>query len=63
MWQLNVTKLVDSDHAIAVAVIDSIEPNGLLSLSPEDIFESLAKEIDIDFEEFEAVRQLVQQFQ
>ena len=63
-WQLNLTSLVVSDHAIAVAIIDAVSPSGFLSLSPEEIFESLTEDdnLDIDFEEFEAVRQLIQQF-
>ena len=62
LWQLNLTTLVDSDRAIALAIIDAVEPSGLLGAEPEEIFESLQQELDIDFEEFEAVRQLIQQF-
>lgn len=63
-WQLNLTKLVATDNAIALAIIDAISPNGFLSISPEEIFESLVNDdnLDIEFEEFEAVRQLIQQF-
>jgi RNA polymerase sigma-54 factor len=62
MWQLNVTKLVDSDRAIATAIIDAIEPSGFLSLSPDEIFQSLEQDLNIELEDFEAVRALVQQF-
>lgn len=63
-WQLNLTTLVDSDHAIAMAIIDAISPSGFLSLPPEDIYQSLIEDdgLDIDQEEFEAVRGLIQQF-
>jgi len=63
LWQLNLTTLVDSDRVIATAIIDAIEPSGLLSTPPENIFNPLAENMNIDFEEFEAVRQLIQQFE
>ena len=63
MWQLNLTSLVDSDRMIATAIIDAVEPTGLLGTDPENIFTPLTQSIDIDFEEFEAVRQLIQQFE
>lgn len=63
LWQLNLTTLVDSDRVIATAIIDAIEPSGLLGTPPENIFNPLAETLDIDFEEFEAVRQLIQQFE
>lgn len=61
-WQLNLTPLVDSDRAIAMAIIDAVQPNGLLGASAHEIFESIAEDLDIEFEDFEAVRQLIQQF-
>lgn len=63
LWQLNLTTLVDSDRIIATAIIDAIENSGLLGTSPENIFAPLSENMDIDFEEFEAVRQLIQQFE
>lgn len=62
-WQLNLTNLVDTDRLIAAAIIDDVEPSGFLSSPPEDIFDALSQHIDIEFEEFEAVRQLIQQFE
>lgn len=61
-WQLNVTRLVDADRIIATAIIDAVEPAGFLSLSPDDIYQSLVGKLDIDFEDFEAVRHLLQNF-
>lgn len=61
-WQLNLTPLVDSDRAIAMTIIDSISPTGFLTNSAQEIFDSIAEELDIDFEDFEAVRKLIQQF-
>ncbi|NRB37630.1 MAG: RNA polymerase factor sigma-54 [Pseudomonadales bacterium] len=63
MWQLNLTSLVESDRVIATAIIDAIEPTGLLGTEPDNIFTPLSETMDIDFEEFEAVRQLIQQFE
>jgi len=62
-WQLNLTKLVDSDREMAHAIIDAIEPSGFLSLEPEDIFNNLPESLDVEFEDFEAVRQLIQLFE
>jgi RNA polymerase sigma-54 factor len=62
-WQLNLTKLVDSDREMATAIIDAVLPSGFLSLTPEDIFENLPAELDVEFEEFEAVRKLIQLFE
>ena len=65
-WQLNLTRLVDSDRVMAEAIIDAVAPSGFLSLEPEEIFASCAEsltEFDVDFEEFEAVRKLIQQFE
>lgn len=63
-WQLNLTPLVESDHAIAIAIIDAVSENGFLGVSPEELFQSLIEEggLDIEFEEFEAVRKLIQLF-
>ncbi len=61
-WQLNLTPLVDSDRIIALAIIDAVAPTGLLSISAREIYEGLINELDIEFEELEAVRQLIQQF-
>ncbi len=62
-WQLNLTKLVDSDRIMATAIIDAVQPSGFLSLDPEDIFENLPGDLDVEFEDFEAVRQLIQHFE
>lgn len=60
-WQLNATRLVDSDRMIALAIIDSLSPSGFLAIPAEELYQSLADELDIEFEEFEAVRQLIQE--
>ncbi|CAA0079134.1 RNA polymerase sigma-54 factor [BD1-7 clade bacterium] len=62
MWQLNVTQLVATDEAMAMAIIDAVEPTGFLSAPAQEIYDSLTPELDVEFEEFEAVRQMIQQF-
>lgn len=58
-WQIEMTRLVDSDRIIAMTIIDSLNDNGFLSLPAKELYQSLAEELAIDFEEFEAVRQLI----
>ncbi|GAA6166223.1 RNA polymerase factor sigma-54 [Sessilibacter corallicola] len=41
LWQLNLTPMSDHDRTIAHAIIDSVEPSGLLSSTIEDIYEGL----------------------
>lgn len=60
-WQIEMTSLVDSDRIIALAIIDSLNDDGFLSLPARQLYASLHSELDIDFEEFEAVRQLIHQ--
>ena len=36
-WQLNLTRFSETDHKIAEAFIDSVDQNGRLTLSPEEI--------------------------
>lgn len=62
MWQLNLTSMSDTDTLIALAIVDAIEPSGLLSLSPEDILAGFDAELEIELDEVEAVRHRIQQF-
>ncbi len=41
LWQLNLTPMSETDRTIALAIIDSVEPSGLLSSSIEEIFHGL----------------------
>ncbi|MDA9909332.1 RNA polymerase factor sigma-54 [Gammaproteobacteria bacterium] len=61
-WQLNLTHMSDGDRLIAMAIIDAIDPNGLLTVTIESIHASLIRELDIDEEEVTAVLHLIQQF-
>ena len=63
LWQLELTLFSERDHAIAMAIIDSVNEDGYLSSTPEDIFEGLQSQFDdLDFDEVMAVLHRVQQF-
>ncbi len=40
-WQLNLTPMAQSDRLIAEAIIDAVEPSGMLTISTEDLWQSL----------------------
>jgi RNA polymerase sigma-54 factor len=61
-WQLNLTRMSDSDRLIATAIIDAIDPNGRLTLSPEELLEGLPEDADIELDEVMAVLHRIQQF-
>ncbi len=61
-WQLNVTPMSDSDRLIAMAIIDSIDPNGQLTSSIDSIHAGLIRELDIEEDEVLAVLHRIQQF-
>ncbi len=61
-WQLNLTPMSDSDLLIGMSIIDSIDPNGLLTSSIESIHAGLIREIDIEDDEVLAVLHRIQQF-
>jgi RNA polymerase sigma-54 factor len=63
MWQLNLTPMSDNDRIIAMAIIDAVEPSGMLSISLEEIYEGLVGEFDeLELDEVVAVQHRLQQF-
>ncbi|KUJ00854.1 RNA polymerase factor sigma-54 [Vibrio sp. MEBiC08052] len=64
LWQLDLTPFSETDRAIALAIIDAIDDYGYMTLSLEDILESVKSEEydDIELDEIEAVRKRIQQF-
>jgi RNA polymerase sigma-54 factor len=63
IWQLELTPFSDRDHDIALSIIDSINSEGYLSSSLEEIFQGLQSQMDdLDFDEVEAVLHRVQNF-
>jgi RNA polymerase sigma-54 factor len=63
LWQLNLTRLSDTDRLIAMAIIDATDDNGRLILELEDLHQSLSAELDIDPDEVVAVLHRLQQFE
>lgn len=62
-WQLNLTPFSDRDYIIAMAIIDAVEPGGMLSISLAEIHEGLCAELDdLDLDEVVAVQRRLQQF-
>ena len=63
-WQLDLTPFSDIDRTIAEAVIDSINDDGYLSVSLEELLDSLDldPELEIGVEEIQAVLRRVQHF-
>ncbi len=62
LWQLNLTPMSDTDRIIAMAIIDAVEPSGMLSNSIEDIFSGFSGTPEIELDEVIAVLHRVQQF-
>lgn len=61
LWQLRLTPFSDTDTAIALAVIDSIDESGYLTISAEDVLQSLNNE-EIEIDEVECVLKRIQMF-
>ncbi len=63
MWQLNLTPMSDQDRIVAMAIIDAVEPSGMLSVSLDDIYEGLLADMDeLELDEVVAVQHRLQQF-
>lgn len=60
-WQLNLSPFSEHDLAIATAIIDAIDDKGFLTVSTEDIVESVDIE-DVEIEEVQAVLKRIQHF-
>ncbi|MEJ2345124.1 MAG: RNA polymerase factor sigma-54 [Gammaproteobacteria bacterium] len=61
-WQMGLTPFSETDQAIAVAIIDSINDDGYLTTTVEDIHQSLSADLEIDVDEVEAVLHRIQRF-
>ena len=61
-WQMQMTPFSDKDRAVALAIIDSINEDGYLTCSLEEIHQILASEHETDLDEIEAVLHQVQNF-
>jgi RNA polymerase sigma-54 factor len=62
-WQLNLTRLSDTDRIVALAIIDATDANGRLTCSIEELLELFPPELDVESEEITAVLHALQQFE
>lgn len=60
-WQMQLTPFSETDRAIAEIIIEAIDENGLLTISCEEILESLGLD-DVEADEVEAVIKRIQLF-
>ena len=60
-WQMDLTPFSDTDRAIATAIIDAIDDAGYLTVSADDILDSVGVE-DVELDEVEAVLKRVNMF-
>ncbi len=60
-WQMQLTPFSETDEAIATAIIDAIDDKGFLTVSTEELLESLGDE-DVELDEIDAVLKRVQFF-
>ena len=64
LWQLNLTPTSDTDKIIAMAIIDSLDDDGYLTESLEEILSAIddddLEEQEVGVEEFEAVLSMIQ---
>lgn len=63
LWQLNLTPMSPTDTEIAMALIDGLSDDGYLSISLEDVLESLDTELEVEEDEVVAVLHRLQQFE
>ena len=61
MWQVELTPFTDTDRAIATSIVDAIDDTGYLTVSLQDICDSIGDE-ELTLEEVEAVLKRVQRF-
>jgi RNA polymerase sigma-54 factor len=62
IWQLELTHFSDKDQHIARIIIDSVDDDGYLTTSIEDIHRQLDEQLEIEPDEIKAVLHRIQQF-
>ena len=62
LWQLNLTHMSEQDASIALAIIDAIDSNGMLTADLESIHSGFDSDLEIEIDEIVAVLHRVQQF-
>ncbi|OUR75628.1 RNA polymerase factor sigma-54 [Colwellia psychrerythraea] len=61
LWQMELTPFSDTDKTIAIAIIEAVDDAGYLTVSPEDILESVGTE-GLELDEVEAVLKRINMF-
>lgn len=61
LWQMELTPFSETDKSIAIAIIDAIDDKGYLTISSEDVLESLGNE-EVELDEVEAVLKRINMF-
>ncbi len=62
LWQLNLTSMSDRDRLAALAIIDSIDDDGMLRASIDDLLDALDPALGFEADEMIAVLKRVQRF-
>ena len=62
LWQLNLTPLSDSARLIALAIVDAVNPDGMLEADLDELLESFDPALGIEANDVAAVLRRVQQF-
>jgi len=58
--QVNLLPISDTDQIIAMAIIDALDDDGVLTVEPEDLLDSFPPELDVELDEVIAVLHLIQ---
>lgn len=61
LWQMELTPFSETDRAVAIAIIEAVDEAGYLTVSSEDILESVGIE-DLELDEVEAVLKRINVF-
>ncbi|TYK67168.1 RNA polymerase factor sigma-54 [Colwellia echini] len=61
LWQMELTPFSDTDKTIAIAIIEAVDDAGYLTVSPEEILESVGTE-GLELDEVEAVLKRINMF-
>ncbi|MEQ4532704.1 MAG: RNA polymerase factor sigma-54 [Mixta sp.] len=61
MWQVELTPFTDTDRAIATSIVDAIDDTGYLTVTLDEIRDSIGNE-DLALDEVEAVLKRIQRF-
>lgn len=61
LWQMDLTPFSPLDRGIAIAIIDAIDDSGYLTVTAEDILESLGND-EVELDEIECVLKRIQVF-